>query len=76
MTPKQKAIELTHKFCSHVEGYFGSKKNMIAAKKAALVAVDEIISVLNPENWGIEMNIVIDEIHYWNKVKEEINNIL
>jgi hypothetical protein len=75
MTPKQKAIELTHKFCSHVEGYFGSKKNMIAAKKAALVAVDEIIKVLNPEHWGLEMNIAIDELIYWRNVKQELDKL-
>jgi hypothetical protein len=74
MTPKQKAIELTNKFCSYVEGYFGSKKNMIAAKKAALIAVDEIIdSYTKEKSYGY---IISDKIiPYWKDVKQEIEKL-
>lgn len=61
MTPKEKALELKEKF----DGY----------TCYAEVAVDEIIQVLNPEHWGLEMNIAIDELIYWRKVKQEIESL-
>jgi len=39
-----------------------------------LISVDEIISILNPEHWGIEMDTAFDNLYYWNEVKKEIAN--
>ena len=61
MTPKEKAEELREK----CDGYVCY----------AEVAVDEIIKVLNPEHWGLEMNIAIDELNYWRDVKQEIESL-
>jgi len=70
MTPKEKAIELIHKFCSTTEGYYKSKKNLRNAKQCALVAVDEILltaPMMYMEGFG---NLTIRE--YYKKVKKEI----
>jgi hypothetical protein len=73
MTPKEKAIELYHKFYNtsshphHVE----SRKNN--AKQCALIAVDEILN-----NWKDEASIQFPYgkvITYWNIVKEEIEEL-
>jgi hypothetical protein len=61
MTPKEKAEELREK-CDGYACY-------------AEVVVDEIIKVLNPEHWGLEMNIAIDELIYWREVKQEIESL-
>ena len=73
MTPKEKAEELISKFFMANIGY-GFKEKQIA-KKNALISVDEIIKVLNPEHWGLEMNIAIDELIYWKNVKEEMEKL-
>lgn len=76
MTPKEKAEELVLKFRevpqeNTMMWYVGFE----ISKQFALIAVDEIISVLNPEHWGIEMNIAIDELIYWRTVKQEIESL-
>jgi len=40
----------------------------------AVQSVDQIIAVLNPEDFGIEMDSVSYMINYWNEVKQEILN--
>ena len=40
----------------------------------AVQSVDQIIAVLNPENFGIEMDTISDMKNYWNEVKQEIQN--
>jgi hypothetical protein len=75
MTPKEKAKELYNKFFRSVP--FLSKgchpmDDYNAAKQCALIAVDEIIKVFNPENWGLEMDSAFESIEYWDKVKKEI----
>lgn len=72
MTPKEKAEELVNKFKQYS---YDVGKDTSFAKQCALIAVDEIISVLNPEHWGIEMNIAIDELIYWREVKKEIESL-
>jgi hypothetical protein len=61
MTPKEKALELREK-CDGYTCY-------------AEVVVNEIIQVLDPEHWGLEMNIAIDELIYWRDVKKEIESL-
>jgi hypothetical protein len=68
MTPKEKAKELINKFT------LSFSPNIEEAKQCSLIAVDEILKLLYPENWGLEMNIAIDELYYWREVKKEIEN--
>lgn len=89
MTPKEKAEELYNKFWDHADeggdirntAYYGqtlAKRRLVRkeqSKQCALIAVNEIIDVLNPENWGLEMNIAIDELIYWRTVKQEIESL-
>jgi hypothetical protein len=73
MTPKEKAIELIDKFNNHTVKelvYFKNGKvieGKTEAKQCALIAVDEILSVI----W-INLN---DDVDYWAKVKQEIENL-
>ena len=68
MRTKQKAANL-------ILTYMAIVVKQDLAKECALAAVDEILSVLNLENWGIEMNIAIDELIYWKEVKQEIESL-
>jgi len=60
MTPKDKAIELVDKMDMVVGG------GNYDAKEYALIAVDEILSLLLLSQ---------AEINYWNKVKQEIEKL-
>jgi len=62
MTPKEKAIELYEKML-RVE-------YPLAAKRAALIAVDEVIEALHEHHW---QNRLI--INYWQEVKQEIEKL-
>ena len=67
MTPKEKAIELYNKM---YETGFKPKSVLIRieqAKECALIAVDEILSVI----W-INLN---DDVDYWAEVKQEIEKL-
>ena len=75
MTPKEKAIELLHKFCSTTEGFYKSKKNIKNAKQCTLIAVDEILNGYEFDSLDIEHKRIMDNINYWDKVKQEIENI-
>jgi hypothetical protein len=72
MTPKEKAIELVHKFCSTTEGLYKSKKNIKNAKQCALIAVDEIIAS-NPITFDEDDNCI--EKNWWKEVKTEIEKL-
>ena len=72
-TPKEKAAELIVRFMPYSLSY----KDNHAAKLCALIAVDEIISVLpsvngRPPNYQ-DINKYVTE--YWQEVKTEINNL-
>lgn len=60
MTPKEKAEELVEKYDETLT-YLESKSK---AKQCALIAVDEILSLL----WCADLE-------YWNKVKKEIEKL-
>lgn len=71
MTPKEKAMEL-------VDIYFVLANGLLTfeqVKQCALIAVDEIIKVFNPENWGLEMDNAFESKEYWEKVKQEIEKL-
>jgi hypothetical protein len=64
MTPKEKAEELVNKMERPMDGVSIFR---LAAKKLALIAVDEVIEALHEHHW---QNRLI--INYWEEVKQEI----
>jgi hypothetical protein len=74
MTPQEKAKELVNKFYLNVLDRNGtSAMNTLEVKQCALIAVDEIISLLIKFH-GRHINDCSYEIEYYKKVKEEIEN--
>jgi hypothetical protein len=67
MEAKEKAKELFNKYKPICAGYNGGQSNKYFSKQAALIVVDEVLSVLNV-NYNFEMI-------YWQEVKTEINNL-
>ena len=65
MIPKQKALQLVDKYYQ----YFESNTN---AKQCALIAVDEILSIVDESMKGF---LDSDIIRYWEGVKKEIENL-
>ena len=70
MTPKEKAKELFDKYATYVVMWTGGiEVENQNCNQCALIAVDEIIKsledVLHPNPFG----------QYWNKVKQEIENL-
>jgi hypothetical protein len=63
MTPREKAVELVHKFGMENQYYE-------RAKQCALIAVDEIMKAVGWE----EMELGVDRDNYWQGVKKEIEN--
>jgi hypothetical protein len=75
MTPKEKADELVDKFCeySHTEfipykGGYQKDSQIKNAKQCALIAVDEIIPIIDPET-----NFKTWE--FYKQVKQEIEKL-
>ena len=64
MTPKEKAEEL-------YVGYWYLTNDSRIAKQCAIIAVDEIMHVID---WH-EFETPNEELNYWNKVKEEIQKL-
>ena len=67
MTPKEKAIELYNKFLNPSgDTYLYGMLEHDSAKECALIAVDEILSVV----WYVPV-----DIEYWEEVKKEIESL-
>lgn len=69
MTPKEKAQELVDKFRiskAITESY---------AKQCALIAVDEILQGYEFDSLDIEHKRIMDNINYWDKIKQEIEKL-
>lgn len=66
MTPKEKAINLFNSYVKLLP--LGS--NVERAKQGALIAVDEILSVI----WHMRV-IITYNIEYWKEVKQEIEKL-
>jgi hypothetical protein len=79
MTPKEKATELVNKIYQTArwqkEEDYNPLQQYQRVKQFAIVSVDEILDVLNPEHWGLEMNIAIENLIYWKDVKKEIEKL-
>jgi hypothetical protein len=71
MTPKEKAIELVLKF----EDYTDCADERGFAIKCALIAVDEIINGYEFDLLDIEHKRIMDNINFWDKVKQEIEKL-
>jgi hypothetical protein len=67
MTPREKAVELVHKFGMENQYYE-------RAKQCALIAVDEIIESI-PEEPSISTVQRIGSIMFWFEVKQEIEKL-
>lgn len=68
MTPKEKAKELVYKCDETLE--FSTPQRF--ARKCALIAVDEIISEIEP---SVSMDVIEARIKYWEEVKQEISKL-
>ena len=71
MTPKEKAEELINKFIPHTKVFhevLGWEDYIDSAKQCALVAVDEILNINSVDK-------DFDLSHYWQHVKDEIQNL-
>jgi hypothetical protein len=67
ISPKEKAQELVNKMERPMHGVSIFR---LAAKKLALIAVDEVIEALHEHHW---QNRLI--INYWEEVKQEIEKL-
>ena len=72
MTPKEKAQELVQRFID--EAYAETTEQLYTpiAKKAALIAVNEIMDIAY---WEYMESGGGQEEKYWQEVKQEINNL-
>jgi hypothetical protein len=70
MEAKLKAEELFNKYKPICAGYNGGQSNKYFSKQAALIAVDEILIIMNKEYFSGAL-----KIEYWQQVKTEINNL-
>jgi len=71
MAPKEKAEELFNKFRTEILSFLGDKMKDKNAKRCALIAVDEILFILE-FNLDFKMK---KSIKYWQEVKDEIQNL-
>lgn len=76
MTPKKEAdhlISLSSLTILAEIGHKLSKDEVTAIAKAlSLITVDEIIKILNPQTFGLEMQEAFDKIYHWQQVRNEI----
>ena len=73
MTPKEKAYELVQNIQvehNKEDRYYTFHMSLESAKRAALIAVDEIIEALHEHHW--QNRLIID---YWKEVKQEIEKL-
>jgi len=68
MTPKEKAKELVDKF-KYISYYLDDIQNH---KEGALIAVDEVISNIEP---SVSIDVISARIKYWEQVKTEIQKL-
>jgi hypothetical protein len=82
MTPKEKAQELVDKYlnasfnCKDCDMPYCDMKctnlSIREAKQCALIAVDEVISNIEP---SVSMDVISARIKYWEQVKQEIESL-
>jgi hypothetical protein len=72
MTPKERANQLVNVYYNSIMSFLTNNMKLENAKKCALIAVDEIISEIEP---SVSMDIIESRVKYWNEVRQEIKNI-
>ena len=79
MNPKQKAENLVNKYriiLMNENTDCGCEILCTSiAKQNVIIAVDEILNFINPESYGLEMDIAFSQYDYWNEVKKEIEKL-
>ena len=77
MEAKQQANLMIAEFSLVVLAEMGHKIDMdnvkAIAKSSARLAIDRIIMVLNPQDFGLEMERAYEEINHWKDVKQYID---
>jgi hypothetical protein len=75
-TPKEKAEELVLNYMPYVDwNGFNEKRALINAKKCALLAVDEIIDILEINGFTLQEYHDKGTLEYWLHVKDEIEKL-
>lgn len=72
MTPKEKAVELYQKYELLGRDFTRGVSIKEHSKQCALIAVEEIISEIEP---SISMDVIKARINYWSQVKKEIEKL-
>jgi hypothetical protein len=75
MTPKEKAIELVHKYVNLTDGWVYGIASWEHKKKCALIAVDEICEILEDNGFTFIEYHDRTTIEYWLQVKQEIEKL-
>lgn len=81
MTPKEKAEELWHKFDETIvlNSWADEKTNIdelvLLPKQCALIALDEIIPIVESYEDALSASQKSDELTFWLEVKKEINKL-
>ena len=77
MTPKEKARGLVKRFKIVRLKEGKSKLTDISSKRCALLCVDEIDNALqNIPDLQVSGNVLLDQIKYYQEVKQEINHLI
>ena len=71
MTPKEKAEELVTRYRKKIISFLSDNMKEMNAKECALIAVDEIINLINSK----ARDKTYELIPYWEKVKQEIEKL-
>jgi hypothetical protein len=72
MTPKEKAKQLVDSFRNQIVTYLNDFMSIRNAKMCALVAVDEIIDILELNGFTLQEYHDKATLEYWFHVKDEI----
>ena len=77
MEAKAQANLMIAEFSLAVLATMGHKIDMdkvtLIAKASANLAIDKIIKALNPQDFGLEMEIAFEQINHWQEVKQYID---
>jgi hypothetical protein len=75
MTPQEKAEQLFQLYLPFVSSIGSTDDIKYRCKQCALIAVDEILNGYEFDSLDIEHKRIMDNINYWDKVKQEIENL-
>ena len=55
--------------------YTINPEGYLLAKDNALIAIDEILDVLDAQCWGLDMDKAFEKQAFWQEVKQEIEKL-